>query len=108
MLPKRFQQQPDQVPLGRITDLSLEAIATIERYKLVPSSLLLEILGGNRRVAQRHLHKLFQHGYIKCFSLENFGRSKELIYYLDSALLHESNVGASQAAFATLVHDTTA
>jgi len=90
MLPKRFQQQPDQVPLGQITDLSLEAIAAIERYKLVPSSLLLELLGGNRRVAQRHLHKLFQHGYIKCFSLENFGRSKELIYYLDNAkALHE-------------------
>ena len=53
MLPKRFQQQPDKVPLGQITDLNLEAIATIERYKLVPSSLLLALLGGNRRVAQR-------------------------------------------------------
>ncbi len=97
MLPKRFQQQPNQIPLGQITDLSLEAIAAIERYKLVPSSLLLEILGGNRRVAQRHLHKLFQHGYIKCFSLENFGRSKELIYYLDNAkafheLIHRRGV----------------
>ena len=84
MLPKRFQQQPDKVPLGQITDLSLEAIAGVERYKLIPSSLLVEILGGNHRVAQRHLHKLFHHGYLKRFSLESFGFSKELIYYLDN------------------------
>ena len=97
MLSTRFQQQPDKVPLGQINDLSLEAIAAVERFKLIPSALLLEILRGNSRVAQRHLHKLFHHGYLKRFSLENFGRSKELIYYVDTAkalqeLMHRRGV----------------
>ena len=86
MLPKRFQQLGDRgVPLGRITDLSLRLIAFLDSYKLAYSSLLEALVGGNARVTQRHLHKLFQHDYVKRFSLEPFGFSKELVYYLANA-----------------------
>ena len=89
MLPKRFQQDPDNVHLGEITDVSLAVIATIERYKLIPSSVLVSLVGGNERSTQRHLHKLFHHDYLKRFTLQFVGGNahlpdREMIYYLDN------------------------
>ena len=84
MLSKRFQQLGDRVPLGRLTGLSFQLIDFLDTYKLAYSSLLEALVDGNARVTQRHLHKLFHHDYVKRFSLEPFGFSKELIYYLDN------------------------
>ena len=80
----RFRQNPDKVPLGEVSELCLDIIAIIERYRLISSSLLLALLGGNTRHAQSLLQKLFNHDYVKRFSLKAFGGSNDIYYYLDN------------------------
>lgn len=82
-LPK-FHRAPTQVREREITDRSLAIIETIERYRLLPTSLLVRLAPGNEDVTHRHLQYLFHRGLISRFSFPRFGLPGEFHYYLDN------------------------
>ena len=83
----RFEQHPDKVDLGQISERCLDIIATIENYGVISTSLLEILVGGNTRHTQELLQKLFHHDYLKRFSLGVFGLSRnEIFCYLDNRM----------------------
>lgn len=70
----------------QITERDLEIIALVLRYHLLPSSLLVRLIGRNRRKTYDHLQKLYHLGLINRFHLPRLGRLPgEFNYYIDSA-----------------------
>ncbi len=82
---RRFIRQPEKLSGRQITPKSLEAIAIIERYRFIPSSLLIRLTSGSHRNNHRHLQTLFHHGYVQRFCLPKYGGPGEFFYYLDNA-----------------------
>jgi hypothetical protein len=82
---RRFVRQPELLASRQVTDKGLEAIATIERYRFIPSSLLVRLMPGGQRNNHRHLQTLFHKGLISRFAFPKFGGPGEFIYYLDKA-----------------------
>lgn len=87
-LPK-FKRRPEQIRLGRATDRKLDIIETIARYRLIPTSLILHLVGGNHRVTQRYLQQLFHHQLVNRFAPQALLRQRrnpgEMCYFLDNA-----------------------
>ena len=82
---RRFIRQPEKLAGRQITPKGLEAVAIIERYRFIPSSLLIRLMSGAQRNNYRHLQTLFHHGLVNRFCLPKYGGPGEFIYYLDSA-----------------------
>ncbi len=80
----KYKRRPEALESRQITDRSLDIIATIDRYRILPSSLLLRLVDGNARITQRHLQALFHKGLVSRFSFPTIG-NKEFIYYLENA-----------------------
>jgi hypothetical protein len=68
----------------KITDRSLEIISNLSYYRFLPTSLLVELIEGNKRITQGRLQMLFQHGFINRFTFPRIGNPGEFIYYLDN------------------------
>jgi hypothetical protein len=69
----------------RITDTSLVILSAIERYRIVPTSLLLRLIQANKRVAHRHLQYLYHSGLVNRFCFFGpTGRPLEFNYFLDN------------------------
>ena len=66
---RRFIRQPDRLEGRQLTKKGLEAIAIIERYRFIPSSLLVRLMPGGRRNTHRHLQTLFHKSYVNRFAL---------------------------------------
>jgi hypothetical protein len=81
---KRFIRQPEKLAGRQITPKGLEAVAVIDRYRFIPSSLLVRLMSGAQRNNYRHLQTLFHHGVVNRFCLPKYGGPGEFIYYLDS------------------------
>jgi hypothetical protein len=81
---RRFQRQPEQLEARRITDKGLAAISIIERYRFIPTSLLIRLMPGDHKNNHRHLQTLYHHGLVNRFALPKYGGPGEFIYYLDS------------------------
>lgn len=79
-LPK-FRRDEHALSNREITGRSLSVIATLERYRFLPTSLLLPLVGGNQRVTADHLQLLFHRGLVNRFA---FSRNSEMVYYLDN------------------------
>jgi hypothetical protein len=82
-LPK-YKRTPEALKNRQITDRSLDIITTIDRYRVLPSSILLRLVDGNQRITHRHLQALFHKGLVSRFSFPTIG-SKEFHYYLENA-----------------------
>lgn len=82
---RKFIRQPEQIEGRQVTDKGLEVVAAIERYRFVPSSLLVRLVPGGMRNNHRHLQTLFHKGIINRFALPKYGGPGEFIYYLDSS-----------------------
>jgi len=86
---RKFARDPSYAgrhPNKRLTDVSLAILAAIERYRLIPTSLLLRLTPGNSRVIHRHLQHLYHSGLVNRLAL--FGRSGrpgEFNYFLDNS-----------------------
>ena len=81
----RFIRQPDQVAARQITDKSFQVMATIERYRFAPSSLLVRLVPGGQRNNYRHLQTLYHKNFINRFALPTvYGTPGEFVYYLDT------------------------
>jgi len=82
---RRFKRQPEKLEGRQLTDKGLEAMAVIERYRFVPSSLLVRLTTGDQRNNYQHLQTLFHKGYVNRFALPTvYGTPGEFIYYLDT------------------------
>src|SRR5690348_11828066 len=70
----------------RITERDLAVISAVERYRLLPSSLLLKLVAGNEDVTYRHLRNLYDLRLVNRFILpRSVGPAGEFIYYLDNS-----------------------
>src|SRR6266702_1109279 len=81
---RRFIRQPEKLGRKQITDKTLEALSIIERYRIIPSSLLVRLMSGNTRNNYNHLQTLFHLGLSNHFALPKYGGPGEHIHYLDS------------------------
>lgn len=81
---RRFLRQPEKLGGRQITDKGLAAVVIIERYRFVPTSLLVRLMPGDQKNNHRHLQTLFHRGLVNRFCLPKYGGPGEFIYYLDS------------------------
>src|SRR5438128_5992825 len=81
---KKFIRQPEQLADRQLTEKGLEALAIVERYRFIPSSLLVRLMPGGQRNNYRNLQTLFHKGLVQRFALPKYGGPGEFIYYLDS------------------------
>lgn len=82
---RKFIRQPERFDRRQVTNKSLEIVAAIERYRFVPSSLLVRLVPGGIRNNHRHLQTLFHKSIINRFALPKYGGPSEFIYYLDTS-----------------------
>lgn len=75
----------EAVASRRITDTSVEAIATIHDYKIIPTSLLVRLVAGNEKNIQRHLQQLYHKGLVNRFAFMRGKNPGEFHYYLDNS-----------------------
>lgn len=85
-LPKyrRTDASRQAVAHRRITERDLVIIETIARFRLVPSSLLVRLIPGDRTATYEHLQTLYHRELINRFHLPRTGPANEFIYYLDN------------------------
>jgi len=85
---RKFSRDPQaatQLSRRHLTHTSLAAIETIERYRLIPTSLLIKLVGGNQRNVYRHLQVLYHRGLVNRFCFFGpSGRPGEFNYFLDN------------------------
>lgn len=83
----KYRRDPEAAEkMGRlqITDRSLEIIANLSGYKILPTSLLLKLTSGYHKITSRHLQMLFHRGLINRFTFPRIGNPGEFHYYLDN------------------------
>jgi|GEM_PF-2905548 len=85
---KKFSRDPNyerRFGHRKITERALRLIATIERYYVIPTSLLLRLIGGDPRNAADHLQHLYHRGLVNRFCFfGHTGRPLEFNYFLDN------------------------
>jgi len=82
----KFKRADPAAIRHRITERDLAVISAVERYRLLPSSLLVPLVAGNEDVTYRHLRNLYDLGLVNRFILpRSVGPAGEFIYYLDSS-----------------------
>ncbi len=85
-LPKyrRTAASRQAVARRRITERDLMLIETIARFRLVPSSLLVRLIPGDRSATYEHLQTLYHRELVNRFHLPRTGPANEFVYYLDN------------------------
>lgn len=68
---------------SRITERALDVIRLIERYRFLPTSLIVRLIPGNPRITQRHLQSLYHRELVNRFAFPRVGNPGEFNYYLD-------------------------
>ena len=85
---KKFSRDPEAAKAlsnRQITERALSIIAAIERYRVIPTSLLLRLVGGDRRNIYGHLQHLYHRGLINRFCFFGpTGRPQEFNYFVDN------------------------
>ena len=84
-LPKT-KRAPEAIAPKRITERSIDVVRAIARYRFIPTSTLLRIVGGNEDVTHRHLQHLYHAGVISRFTIPNTTHRGEFIYFLDNLI----------------------
>jgi hypothetical protein len=81
----RDPQYASRYPGKRLTAASVAILSAVERYRLIPTSLILRLVPGNHRVIYRHLQYLYHSGLINRLALfGKTGRPGEFNYFLDN------------------------
>lgn len=79
-LPK-FKRVATALLTRRITERTIAVLALLERYRFLPTSLILLLAGGDHRTTASHLQLLFHRGFVNRFA---FSLNSEMVYYLDN------------------------
>ncbi len=89
------------MPPRRITNRSIEIAEIIERYRFIPTSLIVRLVEGDMRTTERHLQNLYHQGLINRFAFPSTFYPTEFIYYLDDkrALVLLVNAGHDAEKF---------
>lgn len=82
-LKKYTREQAENLPPRRITARSIEIIEIIERYRFIPTSLIVRLVEGDMRTTERHLQNLYHQGLVNRFAFPSTFYPTEFIYYLD-------------------------
>ena len=82
-LPKTIQV-PALVAGRHLTELDLQIISLVERYRFVSISLLQSLLPGNNRVISGRLQYLYHRRLVNRFAFRILGQLQENIYYIDN------------------------
>jgi hypothetical protein len=85
---KKFSRDPNYTSRfanRQITERALNIIAIIERYRVIPTPLLLRLVAGDPRNAADHLQHLYQKRLVNRFCFFGpTGRPLEFNYFLDN------------------------
>src|SRR5579862_7398116 len=86
---KKFSRDPtyaSRFAHRQITERALQIIAAIEHYRVIPTSLLITLVGGDPRNAAGHLQHLYHRGLVNRFCFFGpTGRPMEFNYFLDNS-----------------------
>lgn len=82
-LKKYSRERSENLPPRRITSRSIEIIDIIQRYKFIPTSLIVRLIGGDQRTTERHLQNLYHRELVNRFAFPSTFYPTEFIYYLD-------------------------
>jgi len=84
-LPKYYRTEATHQTFSqrRISERDLNLIATIARYRIIPTSLLVRLTNGNDRITYEHLQVLYHRGLINRFHFPRVGPPGQFHYYLD-------------------------
>jgi len=99
-LPKyrRTEASARAVANRQLTDRSLEIISYLEHYHLLPTSLLVRLVQGNKNITRKHLQTLFHQGYLRFFTFPRLINPSENYYYIDREATLDLLVDAGWAA----------
>ncbi len=82
-LKKYSREQAENLPPRRITGRSIEIIEIVERYRFIPTSLIVRLIEGDVRTTERHLQNLYHQELVNRFAFPSTFYPTEFIYYLD-------------------------
>lgn len=82
-LKKYSREQVKNLPPRRITSRSIEIVDIIQRYKFIPTSLIVRLVTGDMRTTERHLQNLYHQELVNRFAFPSTFYPTEFIYYLD-------------------------
>jgi len=102
-LPKT-RRVPEAFSGRELTERSLKIIETIGRYRFLPSSKIIRLVGGNEDVTHRHLQQLFHRGLISRLKIPSAPANSEFVYFLENAtrlkeLSHDARINAEHLNF---------
>ena len=81
---QRFTRQPEALGGRQITPKTIQALAVIQRYRFLSTSLVVRLMPGEITNNYEHLRTLFDLGYVNRFALPTLrGLPGEFVYYLD-------------------------
>lgn len=80
---KYSREKPENLPNRKINDRSLKIIDALNRYKFLPTSLIVRLIEGNRRITERHLQNLYHQGFVNRFAFPTSFHPGEFNYFLD-------------------------
>ena len=87
----------------QITNASLQILATIHDYKIIPTSLIVRLVPGHEKSTYRHLQQLYHKELINRFAFMRGKNPSEFYYYLDNPaaldLLVQNGVGRENLEF---------
>jgi len=82
-LKKYSRERAENLPPRRITTRSIEIVDIIQRYKFIPTSLIVRLVDGDMRTTERHLQNLYHQELVNRFAFPSTFYPTEFIYYLD-------------------------
>ena len=68
----------------QITNASLQILATIHDYRIIPTSLIVRLVRGHEKSTYRHLQQLYHKALINRFAFMRGKNPSEFYYYLDN------------------------
>jgi len=85
-LPKYYRSEATRQAVAHrpITDRDLQILETVGRFRLIPTSLLIRLLPGDRSVTYDRLKVLYHKQLVNRFHIPRLGPPDEFIYYLDN------------------------
>ena len=81
----KYRRDLERLPTRKVTERSVEIVSLVERYKFLPTSLIVALATGNERITARHLQSLYHKGFLNRFTFPRVGNPGEFIYYIDDA-----------------------
>jgi hypothetical protein len=97
-LKKYSRERAENLPPRRITERSIEIIEIVERYRFIPTSLIVRLIEGDMRTTERHLQNLYHQGLVNRFAFPSTFYPTEFIYYLDDKRSHALLTNAGRDA----------